>query len=329
MTSLQGPRGSNPVLAPVSLAGWQIECCVPPPGVGDTVAWALLWVLTGPDGADADGLDHVGAHRRLWDTRRRDGGVLLDDDGLVAACPSAGPALPVRGPVALTGELVAALHRDGHWPRLPTTYGRVRQVWVTSQLFVPHDSDPGPPWGTWAPVPGSGAARKVAHSPHRFAGGLARARPTTPRRAETGLLIDLALDPDRSRAGVVGDTWSGARAPLPAEAVHVGPAAPPGPGPHLGDPAQQWVDPRDSGPSPDELADPCNVLRAGDICPVLRTTRDRRCPARWFDGRVLRVGAAAGPWWCLRAAGHPGQHVAGVPGHHVTAVTDSTRPLPA
>ena len=28
----------------VSLAGWKIECCQPPPGEGDDVSWPLLWV---------------------------------------------------------------------------------------------------------------------------------------------------------------------------------------------------------------------------------------------------------------------------------------------
>jgi hypothetical protein len=142
------------------------------------------------------------------------------------------------------------------------------------------------------------------------------------------VLIDLALDPDRGPVGVVGDTSSGRQAFLPAEAVHVGPAAAPGAGPHLGDPAQPQAVPFESDLLGDELADPFNVLRAGDICPVLRTARDRRCPARWFDSRILRVGTTTGPWWCLRAAGHPGQHVAGLPGDRITAVTDPTRPLP-
>jgi len=326
MTSMHGPNGRNPVVAPVSLSAWQIECCVPPPGVGDDVAWPLSWVSTGPHGADDDGLDHLGAHRRMWILRRRDDDVLLVDGALVAGCSAAGLAHKT-GPVALTGALVAVLHGGGHPPELPTVHGWVRRVWVTSQLFVPRDSLSGPRWGCWAPVAGTGAARKVAHSPHRFAGGLARAKPDAARRAETGVLIDLAVDPGRGRGQGVGGISSGWRASVTSEELRVGHDALTGLGPGLGGPAQRRVDPLDTDPVRDELADPWNVIRPGDPCPQLRTARDIRCPARWFDARELRAGTADAPWWCLRAAGHPGQHIAGVPGSHVGAVTDATRPL--
>jgi hypothetical protein len=324
MTSRPGPDGRNPVVAPVSLAAWQIECCVPPPGVGDEVAWPLSWVPTGADGADRDGFDHVGAHRRTWIAQRRDGGVLLVDPALVAGC-SAGSVAQEIGPAGLSGALVAVLHSDGHPVQLPPVHGWVRRVWVTSQLFVPHDCAHGPPGDCWAPAPGSGAARQVALSPCRFAGGLARARPDTPRRAETGVLIDLAVEVSGNRelGGVVGTSSGGAF--LPSEEVQVGLDPSSGLAARLDEPPPRWVDPLDPAVSGDELADPCNVLRPGDPCPLLRSARDIHCPARWFDTRILRVGSPAAPWWCVRAAGHPGQHIAGVPGAQVAAVTDATR----
>lgn len=324
MTSRPGPGGRTPVLAPVSLAAWQIECCVPPPGVGDEVAWPLSWVPTGPDGADRAGFDHVGAHRRRWIARRRDEGVLLVDAALVAGCSAAGAAYEAS-PVALTGALVAVLHRDGHPAQLPPVHGWVRRIWVTSQLFVPHDSARDPRGSCWAPAPGSGAARQVARSPCRFAGGLARARPDAARRAETGVLVDLAVDLSGNRGPGGAAGISSGQASLPSEEARVGPAPSSGPAARLDGPSQPWVDPLDPAAPDDELTDPFNVLRPGDPCPPLRSARDIHCPARWFDTRILRVGRADALWWCARAAGHPGQHIAGVPGAQVAAVTDATR----
>lgn len=175
----------------VFLAGWHVECCEPPPAVGDDVAWRLLWV---PD------LAAPGATRIDWDTQETvtpdhdywGEGAVLGAGGLRAFC-SGDP----RAPVPTSGALVVELH--GPTPgRLRPTAGRVAAIAVVERAFrAARGQDPGGRSG-WIrrPVPGDFALRPVTRCPSTFRevdGGAQDGEDPAPSRTEDGVLVRLTL----------------------------------------------------------------------------------------------------------------------------------------
>lgn len=148
---------------------WEIECCVPPPGVGDAVAWRLLW-LNDPAGP--------GVMTAAWRTSALGGGLLLTEDGLSAWWPD-----PLAAGVPAVGRLLAVKH--GPAPEeLRPTWGTVLGVQVVEHLYRFTD-------GAFRSVAGDYALRAVPRSPRWFDNGAAE-RPS-PFRAESGVLVDVRV----------------------------------------------------------------------------------------------------------------------------------------
>jgi len=169
----------------VFLASWEIECCQPPPGVDDTVAWRLRWVdrPTGPGLVTLPWQKTVlppaapGAARGLY----------LHHDGLNAWWPDAAPDA-----VAATGWLVVAAH--GPMPEeLPPTVGLVVGVRVVEQTYRRESPR------SYKPAADDFTLRAVQRSPMWFDRGRMPIPPSTKPgpesfRAESGVLVSLLVD---------------------------------------------------------------------------------------------------------------------------------------
>lgn len=166
-----------PVDVQVSIDSWEIECCLPPPGVGDVVAWRLRWVepSTGPGQLTAP-----------WRTTRlppapdgHDSGPLLEHGGVAAWWPTADAAVPP------TGRLVAKTHA-GVPDDVPPTEGMVLAVHVVQQRCTRTDAG-------FDPVRGECTLRAVQRSPRWFDHGPSAAHERHSVDDETGVLIELRV----------------------------------------------------------------------------------------------------------------------------------------
>ena len=170
----------------VEVGGWEIECCVAPPGIGDRVRWPLVF-HRGAEGTD--GFDRPAPTTRTWRVERQAGGATFLVDGpLVAYWSERDDPAPAPGVVEATGVLSAALHGGATPNDPPTVAGIVRRLWVISQVFVPRPEQ-GP--RCVGPVAGTLQLRTVDRSPQRF-----ESQPITTkqgRRREVGLLVELDL----------------------------------------------------------------------------------------------------------------------------------------
>jgi hypothetical protein len=155
----------------VFLAGWEIECCQPPPGEGDRVAWPLRWAddPTGPGAVELD-----------WHAAEAvPGGVLLARGPLRAWWRGTG-AVPARG------SLWADLH--GGCEEVLPTRGTVLSVRVVEQAYRYTGR-------RYEPLDGAYTLRPVDRSPTWFSG---RPRDEDPPaeilRQESGVLVGLRVD---------------------------------------------------------------------------------------------------------------------------------------
>jgi len=155
----------------VFLAGWEIECCQPPPGEGDRVEWPLLWTED-PSGPGETELDwHVGE-------AVSDG--FLVDHGPLRARWRGSAVVPSRG------GLRAELH--GGLEQVPLARGTVLSVRVVEQAYRYTGRG-------YEPIEGAYTLRPVTRSPTWFAG---RPRDEDPPaqilRQESGVLVGLRVD---------------------------------------------------------------------------------------------------------------------------------------
>lgn len=165
------------IIVEVFVSGWEIECCAPPPVVGECTTWRLGFVPAGGDYPSAE-LDRD----RSWQVSRRADGATVLVDGPVAAHWSdhAGPP-PGPGRATLRGYLYGNAH--GPAPDDPLrTSGRVRRVRVVSQLFTLETGR------TLVAVPGTVQLSDVQRSPRRFTHG-----DGSGTRMETGVLVEMAV----------------------------------------------------------------------------------------------------------------------------------------
>jgi hypothetical protein len=161
------------------MEGWHIECCHPPPGVGDQVSWPLLWV-------DADG--SPGALQLDWHSRPLAAGSWVDPTDLLlrhgplVACWRGRTTVPTRG------QLLADVH-GGVPEQVPPATGTVLGVEIVNQAY----RLAGP--RTYVPIPGDVVLRPVTHSPQRFDSRAATAEPPPDLyRQDSGVLVRLAVD---------------------------------------------------------------------------------------------------------------------------------------
>lgn len=162
----------------VLLAGWEIECCRPPPGVGDRVDWPLLWVDddAGPGAVDL-----------RWQERPAPAG----HDGRLLAHGPLTAWWPAAGDVPAHGRLVADLH-GGAPGLMPSTTGTVTGVHVVTQTYRLAAS------GAYLPLAGAFDLRPVTRGPTSFScdGGQEPGRePPDVMRQESGVLVTLAVPP--------------------------------------------------------------------------------------------------------------------------------------
>jgi hypothetical protein len=165
---------------PVFMAGWQIECCHPPPEEGRRVGWPLIWVddPAGPGGLRIDWRsDPLPA-----EARNEPGDQLLRHGPLCAYWR--GP-----GPVPTRGRLLADVH-GGVPDRVPAAEGGVLAVDVVDQAY--RLSGP----RTYVPVPGDFRLRRVSRSPKWFSSDAQDdgAR-VDPLRQDSGVLVRLSVGP--------------------------------------------------------------------------------------------------------------------------------------
>jgi hypothetical protein len=159
----------------VLLAGWEIECCVPPPVVGAVVEWGLEFVPA------LDPPDPLLDRELVWSVQAGPDDVAQLVRGPVVAAWSDAP--PPPGPVRLTGQLVASAHGGSSVEDLPSCRGRVERIRVLRQEYREAGDR------TWEPVLGTVEAEDVAEAPRRYGDGDALGRQTF------GVLLDLRVDP--------------------------------------------------------------------------------------------------------------------------------------
>lgn len=171
----------------VSLSDWEIECCVPPPELGDVVSWPLMLVVRRGEARREPPEPEV--DRRWWRVKRWDGDTTVLADGDVRAfwAPHGGPP-PAPGVAEVEGTLVATLH----WPPVPpgvlATSGRISRLWVMHHEYREHGTGKG---RYRAAVPGSTTLREVEQSPD-WSGQRGVGRYSDSGR-EDGLLIELTV----------------------------------------------------------------------------------------------------------------------------------------
>jgi hypothetical protein len=163
----------------VFVAGWEIECCQPPPGEGNRVTWPLQWM------ADSDGVG-VGEVENSWHVQPgpADRGALLVHGPLTLSWPGTVADLPA------TGFFMTDLHA-GAPDEVPPTSGTVLGVQVVTQTYRLD------PRGFYAPVPGEFELRSVPRSPRWFDGGDSSIEPNDRpdvSRSESGVLVRLAVE---------------------------------------------------------------------------------------------------------------------------------------
>ncbi len=161
------------------VAGWEIECCRPPPGEGDRIAWGLLW------GDEPEGAGALDVPWQAQPAPAGHEGLLLTHGPLTAWWPDPVAEVPARG--CLTADL-----HGGVPSRMRLTPGAVTRVHVVTQTYRRTAS------GTYVPLPGEFALRPVSRSPKWFSSDPGddpdREPPPDVLREESGVLVTLAVE---------------------------------------------------------------------------------------------------------------------------------------
>jgi hypothetical protein len=177
----------EPRVVLASLSEWEIECCVPPPALGDVVSWPLMMFVD--RGADRRGPSDPTLDRRWWRVERWDdeSTVLVDGD-VHAFWAVHGVEPPAPGVAEVEGALIATLH----WPPVPegllATRGRISRLWVTRHRYQRHGIGKG---AYRAVVPGSTNLREVERGPDWSR----RDDRSDPDEHDDGLLVELTVLP--------------------------------------------------------------------------------------------------------------------------------------
>lgn len=185
-------------LVEVFVSGWEIECCVPPPAVGESRSWTLEFVHAARQFPSSE-LDR---HRTWlitpWQGRPQQSLTRLTDGRITALWSQTNQAPPAPGTVSLRGYLCGTAH--GNAPdNFPTTTGIVHRIRLVTQHYTRADE------GGWLPVPGTITMSDVQRSPRWFTDH-PKAPPTNgaPRIIQTGVLLNLAVRIPAHSAGSAG-----------------------------------------------------------------------------------------------------------------------------
>jgi hypothetical protein len=159
------------------VASWEIECCAPPPAVGESTTWRLGFSV-GDDGS-------APAHDRIWSVTRHETWTALSDGPVVASWIGTDPP-PPPGIHRLRGTLFGTNHGGSSSPDdVPQTAGTVRRIRLTSEVFR-IDAD-----RTLRPVPGTLELTECHRSPRWFSDGERPIEPGLDARMQTGVLIEV------------------------------------------------------------------------------------------------------------------------------------------
>ena len=173
------PSLSGLDLVRVFVDSWEIECCAPPPVVGERSSWSLEYVRSGLGySVDAD-------EERDWElVDRGRSGFALTRGGVVARWSTANGPAPAPGPVRLFGRLAGTVHA----PPDHLVSGVVQRVWVVSQDEELRDVGR----ETWiVTVPGTTVLTEVSASPRHFR--MVVPPPGGRRHNESAVLVELGV----------------------------------------------------------------------------------------------------------------------------------------
>lgn len=142
----------------VLVSDWEIECCAPPPVVGETTSWMLQYV------ACRGAVDPLLDHELTWSVSRWAGAPAVTrlDRGAVTAYWSDDEHRPPPGEVLLRGRTYGTVHGGISPDGFPQLEGRVERVRVLSQEYREVAER------RWEGVPGSVTAVDVRESPRWF-----------------------------------------------------------------------------------------------------------------------------------------------------------------
>ena len=177
----------------VRIAAWEIECCAPPPRVGESAEWRLYFTAAGPE-HDLNFTTDWTASPFIARPSERDG-VNLRCGQITAFWGD--PPGPIDGPQRLTGQIHGTWHGGAVPDLYPVSTALVRRVRVIRHLVRQEGR-------VIRPVIGSLKLTDVQMSPKRFNRGRGRGRGTAvgePPWSEDGVLIDLAVTNDESSPG--------------------------------------------------------------------------------------------------------------------------------
>ncbi|PZF84497.1 DUF6578 domain-containing protein [Jiangella anatolica] len=133
---------------PVLVEEWQFACCGDPFAVGDLVHWRLSVAEDDHSVPDALVTVDVVTGERVGSDHGREGALLTVQGGPFAGVTAFGPALPVGGPVPLTGRFAHDHH--GLLPdEVPLTSGRITRVREAVVEYVQHGDALVPDPSTW------------------------------------------------------------------------------------------------------------------------------------------------------------------------------------
>lgn len=157
-------RGGGTVV-PARVASWEIECCAPPPTVGQTATWRLGFH---PGGGEMDPLLDF-EHDWIvtsWPVPSYPSALCLTD-GLIQACWRQPPANQGLGRIRLRGQVFATKHGGDGWEMFPRTTTRVLRVQVVT-TDVRWSTGQGGRGRRGVPVQGSTLLADVMQSPRQF-----------------------------------------------------------------------------------------------------------------------------------------------------------------
>lgn len=168
----------SPERVRVCVADWEIECCAPPPVIGEVTEWMLEFA------AAPEPPDPLLDEEQLWSVSVEDRVVRLDRGPVVAYWSFGAPDPPRSGPVRLTGRLHGTVHGGISPDGFPACRARVDRIRLLSQEYREIRAR------YWEAVPGTITAVDVDESPKWFGNDVTVAGPSP-----FGLLLDLAVDP--------------------------------------------------------------------------------------------------------------------------------------